>query len=38
MYGPRSGVFDGRDYDPKRDFVCDRLEDGTAAFVQQLAL
>jgi len=26
LYGPRSGVFDGRDYDPTRDFVCDRLE------------
>jgi len=26
LYGPRTGVFDGRDYDPARDFVCDRLE------------
>jgi predicted metal-dependent enzyme (double-stranded beta helix superfamily) len=26
LYGPRVGVFDGRDYDPKREFVCDRLE------------
>jgi hypothetical protein len=26
IYGPREGVFDGRDYDPKREFVCDRLE------------
>jgi predicted metal-dependent enzyme (double-stranded beta helix superfamily) len=26
VYGPRQGVFDGRDYDPKREFVCDRLE------------
>jgi Cysteine dioxygenase type I len=26
LYGPRQGVFDGRDYDPKREFVCDRLE------------
>jgi predicted metal-dependent enzyme (double-stranded beta helix superfamily) len=26
LYGPRLGVFDGRDYDPTRDFVCDRLE------------
>jgi hypothetical protein len=26
IYGPRIGVFDGRDYDPKREFVCDRLE------------
>jgi predicted metal-dependent enzyme (double-stranded beta helix superfamily) len=26
LYGPRMGVLDGRDYDPTRDFVCDRLE------------
>lgn len=26
LYGPRLGVFDGRDYDSKRDVVCDRLE------------
>jgi predicted metal-dependent enzyme (double-stranded beta helix superfamily) len=26
VYGPRQGVFDGRDYDPTREFVCDRLE------------
>jgi predicted metal-dependent enzyme (double-stranded beta helix superfamily) len=26
LYGPRMGVLDGRDYDPRRDFVCDRLE------------
>lgn len=26
LYGPRQGMFDGRDYDPLRDFVCDRLE------------
>jgi len=26
LYGPRMGTFDGRDYDPTRDFVCDRLE------------
>jgi predicted metal-dependent enzyme (double-stranded beta helix superfamily) len=26
LYGPRLGVLDGRDYDPSRDFVCDRLE------------
>jgi predicted metal-dependent enzyme (double-stranded beta helix superfamily) len=26
MYGPRTGTFDGRDYDPSRDFVCDRFE------------
>jgi predicted metal-dependent enzyme (double-stranded beta helix superfamily) len=38
MYGPRSGAFDGRDYDPKRDFVCDRLEFDTLAPFQQSAL
>lgn len=26
MYGPRIGAFDGRDYDPAHDFVCDRIE------------
>ena len=26
IYGPRLGVFDGRDYDPGHDSVCDRLE------------
>jgi predicted metal-dependent enzyme (double-stranded beta helix superfamily) len=26
LYGPRLGLLDGRDYDPSRDFVCDRLE------------
>jgi Cysteine dioxygenase type I len=26
LYGPRMGVLDGRDYDPSRDFVCDRRE------------
>ena len=24
LYGPRMGPFDGRDYDPTRDYVCDR--------------
>jgi predicted metal-dependent enzyme (double-stranded beta helix superfamily) len=24
LYGPRLGPFDGRDYDPARDYVCDR--------------
>jgi hypothetical protein len=24
LYGPRQGVLDGRDYDPTRDYVCDR--------------
>ena len=27
LYGPRMGEADGRDYDPSRDYVCDRLED-----------
>ncbi len=31
LYGPRLGVLDGRDYDPSRDFVCDRLEIGSLA-------
>jgi predicted metal-dependent enzyme (double-stranded beta helix superfamily) len=26
LYGPRLGPFDGRDYDPTRDYVCDRSE------------
>lgn len=26
LYGPRMGEVDGRDYDPSRDHVCDRLE------------
>jgi predicted metal-dependent enzyme (double-stranded beta helix superfamily) len=26
IYGPRIGMFDGRDYDPTREFVCDRIE------------
>jgi predicted metal-dependent enzyme (double-stranded beta helix superfamily) len=38
MYGPRTGVFDGRDYDPKRDSVCDRLESDTPALFQHSAL
>jgi predicted metal-dependent enzyme (double-stranded beta helix superfamily) len=25
LYGPRTGGVDGRDYDPSRDHVCDRL-------------
>ena len=24
LYGPRIGDLDGRDYDPSRDYVCDR--------------
>jgi predicted metal-dependent enzyme (double-stranded beta helix superfamily) len=26
LYGPRIGDLDGRDYDPSRDYVCDRTE------------
>jgi predicted metal-dependent enzyme (double-stranded beta helix superfamily) len=26
LYGPRIGELDGRDYDPSRDYVCDRRE------------
>jgi predicted metal-dependent enzyme (double-stranded beta helix superfamily) len=26
LYGPRPGYVDGRDYDPSRDYVCDRME------------
>lgn len=27
LYGPRLGEIDGRDYDPSRNYVCDRRED-----------
>src|SRR5919107_4982266 len=27
LYGPRMGEVDGRDYDPSREYVCDRRED-----------
>ena len=27
IYGPRLGEIDGRDYDPSRDYVCDRRDD-----------
>ncbi|HJQ27959.1 MAG TPA: cysteine dioxygenase family protein [Rubrobacter sp.] len=27
LYGPRMGEVDGRDYDPSRDYVCDRVDD-----------
>ena len=27
LYGPRIGEVDGQDYDPSRDYVCDRRED-----------
>lgn len=26
LYGPRMGEIDGRDYEPSRDYVCDRVE------------
>ena len=26
LYGPRLGEVDGRDYDPSRDYVCDRVD------------
>jgi predicted metal-dependent enzyme (double-stranded beta helix superfamily) len=26
LYGPQIGAFDGRNYDPSRNYVCDRLE------------
>lgn len=26
LYGPKIGELDGRDYDPLRDYVCDRME------------
>jgi predicted metal-dependent enzyme (double-stranded beta helix superfamily) len=29
LYGPRMGEVDGRDYDPSRDYVCDRMDDET---------
>jgi hypothetical protein len=39
LYGPRVGMFDGRDYDPRRDFVCARREDdGVVASPLQLTL
>ncbi len=28
LYGPRIGEIDGRDYDPSRHYVCDRVENG----------
>jgi hypothetical protein len=27
LYGPRLGAVDGRDYDPSREYVCDRRDD-----------
>jgi predicted metal-dependent enzyme (double-stranded beta helix superfamily) len=29
LYGPRVGEIDGRDYDPSREYVCDRASDGS---------
>jgi len=26
LYGPRIGEVDGRDYDPSREYICDRME------------
>ena len=38
LYGPRMGMFDGRDYDPRRDFVCVRHEgDDVKASALQVA-
>jgi predicted metal-dependent enzyme (double-stranded beta helix superfamily) len=34
LYGPRMGILDGRDYDPARDFVCDRLELGAVGGIR----
>jgi len=31
LYGPRLEEIDGRDYDPSRDYVCDRLDDAEEA-------
>ncbi len=38
MYGPRMGTFDGRDYDPRRDFVCDRIEEAPEMGIVQLVV
>jgi predicted metal-dependent enzyme (double-stranded beta helix superfamily) len=27
VYGPRMSSLDGRDYDPSRDYVCDRFDE-----------
>ena len=27
LYGPRTSIIDGRDYDPSRDYVSDRWQD-----------
>lgn len=36
LYGPRMGIYDGRDYDPARDFVCDRLEQDDLACAAEM--
>ena len=36
IYGPRMGTLDGRDYDPRRDFVCDRIEELSEMGIVQL--
>ena len=38
MYGPRMGTLDGRDYDPRRDFVCDRIEELPEMGIVQLVV
>lgn len=38
MYGPRLGALDGRDYDPRRDFVCDRIEEAPEMGIVQLVV
>lgn len=37
LYGPRTAEIDGRDYDPSRDYVCDRREDPEAVKEQSRA-
>ena len=38
MYGSRASTLDGRDYDPRRDFVCDRIEELPEMGIVRLAL
>jgi hypothetical protein len=38
MYGPRMGTLDGRDYDLRRDFVCDRIEELPELGIVQLVV
>lgn len=37
LYGPRTAEIDGRDYDPSRDYVCDRTEGSEEAEGQSRA-